>query len=320
MMRFPVSLFVMCAVSALTLVGSGASALDLALPKGAQTTGQARVNDTRVAIPTGPYADGFLPTRDAIGRKSLRSFRIDGEGLNATQLIEPLRRQLSNAGYEVLLACDGAACGGFDFRFAIEVLPPPAMFVDLGDFSYLSAIGPEGQSFVTILTSRTLTDGFLQITQVTGAAGNAIALKDTAPKPQAESTFAPTLFDGDVPKNLDLFGHVSLDDLSFAPGTTDLTDGAYTSLTDLAAYLKANRDRRIALVGHTDAAGGFDINKRVSESRARAVQQHLIEKLGVAKNQIEAQGVAYLAPIATNLTEEGRAQNRRVEAVLISTE
>jgi OOP family OmpA-OmpF porin len=64
----------------------------------------------------------------------------------------------------ILLDCEARACGGFDFRAGIEVLPPPAMFVDLGDFRYLSAEGPGGA--LSLLVSRSGATGFVQAIEV----------------------------------------------------------------------------------------------------------------------------------------------------------
>ncbi len=90
----------------------------------------------------------------------------------------------------------------------------------------------------------------------------------------------------------------------------------------LAHYSASNSDVlftaiRIMLVGHTDSVGGLDPNIALSRDRAASVRQRLIDAYGVAPNRLEAQGMGYLAPIASNLTAQGRETNRRVEAVLL---
>lgn len=114
-------------------------------------------------------------------------------------------------------------------------------------------------------------------------------------------------------------GAVVLQGLDFGTGAAELTDGRYAALAALAAWLAANPDKTVALVGHTDASGGLDGNIVISKRRAASVRTRLIEAYGVPGAQIEAQGVGYLAPIASNATEAGRQKNRRVEAVLTST-
>jgi len=94
----------------------------------------------------------------------------------------------------------------------------------------------------------------------------------------------------------------------------------FTSLTELADYLKANPEKRVALVGHTDAEGSLAGNISLSKRRAASVMDRLINDLGVNPGQLEAEGIGYLAPIASNQTDDGRTRNRRVEAILVSTE
>ena len=115
-------------------------------------------------------------------------------------------------------------------------------------------------------------------------------------------------------------GAVALDDLVFASGSSSLTEGSYASLADLAAWLQANPEMTIALVGHTDASGGLEGNIALSRKRADSVRARLIETYDVPTRQVEAQGVGYLSPRASNLTEAGRNKNRRVEVILTSTQ
>jgi OOP family OmpA-OmpF porin len=75
----------------------------------------------------------------------------------------------------------------------------------------------------------------------------------------------------------------------------------------------------VALVGHTDAQGTLDNNIALSKKRATSVLNRLVEKHGVDANQLTAEGMGYLSPIASNLSAEGREANRRVEAVLLNT-
>jgi OOP family OmpA-OmpF porin len=113
-------------------------------------------------------------------------------------------------------------------------------------------------------------------------------------------------------------GSVVLNGLDFGSGAADLTEGHYPSLAALADWLKANPSETVALVGHTDTSGGLDSNIQISKRRAGSVRKRLIEVYGIPSAQIDAQGVGYLSPIASNETEEGRQLNRRVEAILTS--
>jgi outer membrane protein OmpA-like peptidoglycan-associated protein len=72
---------------------------------------------------------------------------------------------------------------------------------------------------------------------------------------------------------------------------------------------------KLQVEGHTDSIGSDDYNQQLSEARAEAVRQYLIQQ-GIAAPQITARGMGKTEPIATNDTPEGRQQNRRVELVL----
>jgi len=83
-------------------------------------------------------------------------------------------------------------------------------------------------------------------------------------------------------------------------------------LSEAARILREEPEVRVSVDGHTDARGTDQYNERLSERRAEAVRDHLI-RLGIGGSRLEAQGFGESHPVASNDTEEGRAQNRRVE-------
>jgi OOP family OmpA-OmpF porin len=136
------------------------------------------------------------------------------------------------------------------------------------------------------------------------------------------STKAPPtepLPEGSIGNRLETQGHATLQDLVFKTGSSELGDESFASLADLAAYLNDQPTRKVTLVGHTDAEGALDPNVALSKRRATAVMQRLLRTYGVSRAQVAADGVGYLSPVASNLTADGRAQNRRVEVILNST-
>ena len=90
-------------------------------------------------------------------------------------------------------------------------------------------------------------------------------------------------------------------------------DSAKT-LDDAAAVLKAAPALSIVVGGHTDNVGTADANQQLSEARAKAVLDALVQR-GIPGSRLTAQGFGQTQPIADNRTEDGRARNRRVELV-----
>ena len=101
--------------------------------------------------------------------------------------------------------------------------------------------------------------------------------------------------------------------------STALNDAAKTSLAEFAEVLKATPDADVAILGHTDNVGTAKANQSVSEKRAKAVAKFLTEQ-GAESLIKDVLGMSYDQPIASNDTEEGRAQNRRVEVYMYASQ
>jgi outer membrane protein OmpA-like peptidoglycan-associated protein len=271
------------------------------------------------ALPTAPFDGTAVPSQQFEGALDQKAFKLDAAGETTLALYGPLRDQVTAAGYEILLECETRTCGGFDFRFNTDVMPEPEMHVDLGDFRFLSA--RKGEEAVSILVSRSAGAGYVQITRVTDAPLPVVPVEtpvnlDDSAVPRGVAEPAVPLVIGTA---LDELGLAVLDDLVFASGAATLTEGDYPSLAAVAAWLAANPDATIALVGHTDASGSLAANVALSERRAEAVAEALVQTYGADAARVTAKGVGFLAPRATNQTEEGRQKNRRVEVIVTST-
>lgn len=106
----------------------------------------------------------------------------------------------------------------------------------------------------------------------------------------------------------------------FGFNSSTLSDEAKAALTEFAEVLKATPDADVAILGHTDNVGSEKANQSVSEKRAQAVAEHLT-KQGVSAAQIkDVLGMSYNQPVASNDTEEGKAQNRRVEVYMYASQ
>jgi len=341
------------AALAFVMLAGPAAAATLDLPVGSVRAAEQLEPLGSYAVPTAPWtATDGIPLSAAEGRILREAWGVPGAS-TTLQLLSPLRAQLQQQGFRILLECETEACGGFDFRFGIDLLPEPEMHVDLGDFRFLTARRGSGDEaeYVSLMVSRSTTTGFIHVVSVVpfpvdtladpqalvtsappdpdgeGSAAPTPAAPGTEPPPAADAATtaaAPAPVAGigasDVALQLETAGRAVLPGLTFETGSARLAAEPAPVLEQLAVWLNADSSRTVTLVGHTDAEGSLSANIALSRSRARAVLDRLVADYGVSAAQLEADGVGYLMPLAPNTTEEGRTLNRRVEAVLTSTE
>lgn len=105
---------------------------------------------------------------------------------------------------------------------------------------------------------------------------------------------------------------------SFAFDRADIKPEFKPTLDKVAAVLRDDPNVRITIIGFTDSMGSEEYNQRLSERRAKATADYLISR-GVSSSQIASKGLGESEPRASNDTEAGRAQNRRVEIYLQQT-
>jgi len=308
-----IRLFLIFAIVAWSAV---AHAQTLNFPSNAKMTREVDQPIDSYTMPIGPWVDGVMDVETGEGQLTQQAWQIRATGLTTLQLIRPLRDQLRNDGMTIVYECTDQACGGFDFRFATSVLPPPDMQINLGDFRYLAARKDtdNGPVLLSIFASKSARSGYIQVTRVGGAKGGLAKAGPTAARGvvSVEQT-------GDLSQNLVQTGRAVLTGLAFETGSSQLGSGPYDALEQLADFLESAPEITIALVGHTDSSGSLDGNIALSKRRAGSVLERLVADYGVGRNQLDAQGMGYLAPVASNLTEDGRTANRRVEAIITTT-
>lgn len=105
----------------------------------------------------------------------------------------------------------------------------------------------------------------------------------------------------------------------FAFNKSNLNETSRHSLTNFANSLKTNPDTDVEIYGYTDNVGTEAANAKVSQNRANSVQDFLINQ-GISGGRMISQGLGWSNPVASNDTEAGRAQNRRVEIYILPNE
>ena len=110
-------------------------------------------------------------------------------------------------------------------------------------------------------------------------------------------------------------GRVATRGILFDSGSDEILPFSTPTLNEIGGMLESHPDLRLGIEGHTDEVGGEDDNLELSRRRADAVRSYLVEAYGIEPERLQAEGFGESRPADTNETEEGRANNRRVELV-----
>lgn len=110
---------------------------------------------------------------------------------------------------------------------------------------------------------------------------------------------------------------IVMNNIFFEFDRSSLQEGSYPELSRVVEFMNNNSDVEIEIAGHTDSLGPEYYNNALSNRRAKAVFDYLVEK-GIAAERVVSRGFGESKPISSNDTKEGQAQNRRVEFKILS--
>lgn len=104
--------------------------------------------------------------------------------------------------------------------------------------------------------------------------------------------------------------------MDFDTGKSSVKPEYRAEIAKVADYMKRYPTTTALIEGHTDNVGGYDLNMKLSQQRAEAVVNYLVENFGIDRSRLAAKGYGYTRRIAYNDTAEGKAKNRRINAVI----
>jgi outer membrane protein OmpA-like peptidoglycan-associated protein len=142
-----------------------------------------------------------------------------------------------------------------------------------------------------------------------------IALSDSVKIATKAGSFLDSLYQELSNKASSVGKHLNFDNVNFATNSAVVPKDYQTKLDDIAKVLKAFPKVELLIEGHTDNVGNAAQNLKLSDARATAVRAYLVSH-GIEAARLVTKGFGATKPTADNATEEGRAKNRRIEAVI----
>lgn len=237
------------------------------------------------------------------------------ENRSALEVLRNYQESLESDGFKPLFSCKAGDCGPYDSLARIHYKNKPPLNSDTNAASQLlyaaQLTRPEqGDVFVVVYAIENKFWGN-EAKAVKGRVYARVDIIETKPMERKMVTVKAEEMAGEISKE----GKVALYGIYFDTDKAEVKPESAPTLDEIAKLLKNNPDLKILVVGHTDNQGDLAYNMDLSKRRAQAVVKALTGQYGIETSRLTPGGVGFLAPAATNRTEEGRALNRRVELV-----
>jgi len=220
------------------------------------------------------------------------------EGTALVQVTRNFEQQLENEGFSVKLSCSQDECGGMSYE--IEQFGNSPSWADRFNYRYVmgTRAGADGTVHATFFGS--VNNGIVRAV-VTVTEEEAMAFEMVAAE-EMQSAISET-------------GRVALYGIQFALDDATIQPESTPTLDEIARFLSTNQSLMVVIVGHTDNQGALPYNLDLSARRAQAVRDALVQDYAISADRLSHAGAGFLAPVASNASESGRALNRRVEII-----
>lgn len=219
------------------------------------------------------------------------------------EVMRNYEKALADAGFQTSFSCSASDCGP---RFN-SLMNPGTRYNGLiydGQQRYLSArlVRPEGDVHVSLYVTNFEPE-------------NRTFVKLDVVELQGMEERMTVVEASEMEQALARDGRIAIYGIVFEFDSATILPESREQIDQLGALLAENPDLAVLIVGHTDGQGAFDYNLTLSQRRAQAVVDSLVQESGVAAARLTPAGAGMVAPVASNRTEQGRALNRRVEIV-----
>jgi OOP family OmpA-OmpF porin len=256
---------------------------------------------------------GLDKNRDAVlsveGKLTSITYRAAPER-SSLEVYRNYQQALDASGFVPVFECSQSECGGRNFNHAAS---PKAYYNGFGEYHaqqqyLLSKLDrPEGAVYAALYV----------VTNKAGGGPNkdrAMVQLDVVELKPMENRMV-VIHAKAMEKDLQRSGRIALYGIQFDHDQDIMRADAKPQLDEIAKLLAASPQLKVLVVGHTDAQGKLDYNRELSTRRARSITEALIKDYGIDRSRLTPVGVGMAAPVASNRSEAGRAENRRVELV-----
>ena len=256
-------------------------------------------------------------TSEKLEGATTRLLYVAPEGRSPLEVFANYGAALEARGFQILFACAGKDCGNNEAMGRQIIYPAERRLDSSGDISryafsgvkddhYLAARSPDGSLWLGLYVAQNDFKRFPETYL------RAIVHLDVIEVGAMELRMLDAAA---MQESLGETGRVAIDNVYFDFGKATLQPESGAALAEMAKLLEGNPALRVYVVGHTDNVGSYESNLELSRRRAEAVVAALVTQYGIDQARLVPAGVASLSPLASNRSEAGRAQNRRVELV-----
>lgn len=248
-------------------------------------------------------------------------YTVDGLELSLLRMYRGYLQHFESSGFEVIFSGIGEDLSnrdGFTFmthdRDFLARTPSTASESN----AYILVRSPDEQAVIAVsfFSRRSARRMMVNAVEIEEMAPLDLFSPEPEPEPEPEIVMVPQEV-GELETGLLEDGRVIVNAILFEFDQAEILPDSAQALETVSDLLRSRPELKLLVVGHTDGVGSFDYNLRLSVDRAQAVVDWIGSRGGIEASRLRAAGAGPMSPITTNRTENGRAQNRRVELVEI---